>query len=271
MPTRPTMTASSSVRAFWPRPGPTTANPTHHRMTPRSCRDGWRRVPQHLRRPTCRTASNSGITIIADQIFDEPCGIDDVNFLVRSFARTQENRIRRSSRRYRQPAGSRSHPRAHAARGMALGARRRDGGHDPALYQPAILVAVLYRLHPAQHRIFLSADRADAAVHIPDLSRHRDRSARPHSLVRHHPVRTDVWRLDLADAQHPKSGAIGLGIRRRPQKRHRSRPRDVVRADGGAAADRRLEPADERAAVHRLSAVRGSQLARTLQGLAAYP
>src|ERR1700681_4566590 len=37
---------------------------------------------------------------------------------------------------------------------------------------------------------------------------HRDRSARPHPLVRHHPVRTDVWRLDLADAQHLKSGAI---------------------------------------------------------------
>src|SRR6266700_4962096 len=109
---------------------------------------GSTRKSQHAER--LRVAA----TTIADQIFDEPCGIDDVSFLVRCFARTQENRIRRSSRRYRQPAGSRSHARAHAARGMALGARRGDGGHDPALHQPAILIAVLYRLHPVNTEYF---------------------------------------------------------------------------------------------------------------------
>ena len=59
-------------------------------------------------------------------------------------------------------------------RRLALGADRRHRGDDPALHQPAILAAVLHRLHPAQHRIFLSADRADAAVHVPDLSGNGD-------------------------------------------------------------------------------------------------
>ena len=44
-----------------------------------------------------------------------------------------------------------------------------------------------------------------------------------------------------------KAAAVRLGVRRRAEKRHRRRPRDVVRADGGAAPHRRLEPAAERA------------------------
>ena len=130
-------------------------------------------------------------------------------------------------------------------------------GHHPALHQPAILVAVLYRIHPAQHRIFLSADRADAAVHVPDLSRApRPLAARSHPLVRHPAVRADVRLLHLLMLNVRKAAEAGLGIRRRAEQRHRRRPRDVVRADGGAAPHRRLEPAAERAAVHRLSAVR---------------
>ena len=69
----------------------------------------------------------------------------------------------------------------------------------------------------------------------------------------------DLRRRDLADAQRPQGGAIRLGIRRRAAERHCRRARDVGRADGGAAAHRRLEPAAQRAALHRLSAVRRSR------------
>ena len=179
-------------------------------------------------------------------------------------APAEANRIRGSARRHRQSAGSRGHAGADLARRMALGAGGGDRGDDPAVHQPAILAALLHRLHPAQHRIFLSADRPDAAVYVPDLSGNGDRAARPHSLVRSVAVRRDLRRLDLADAQRAQGRAVRLGIRRRAAKRDRGRPRDVVRADGGAAAHRRLEPAAERAPLHRLSAVRRSKLARAV-------
>ena len=175
-------------------------------------------------------------------------------------------RVRGSARRHRQPAGSRSHAGACPARRLALGAGGRNRGHHSLVHQPAILAALLHRLYPAQHRIFLSADRADAAVHVPDLSGNRDGAARPHSLVRPVAVCRDLCRLDLADAERAQGRAVRLGIRRRAAERDRGRPRDVVRADGGAAAHRRLEPAAERAPLHRLSAVRRSQMAWTVQG-----
>ncbi len=137
--------------------------------------------------------------------------------------------------------------------------------------ESAILAAVFYRLHPAQYRIFLPSDRVDATVYVPDFSRHRDGSSRPNSLVRHSPVRIDVRRSNLVDAQHPQGRAIRLGIRGRTKKRHRSRPRDVVRADGGAAAHRRLEPVAQRIAVHALSAVCRRQMARSLPRHAVHP
>ena len=81
----------------------------------------------------------------------------------------QADRVRRSALG-RQPAGSRGHAGPHPARFVALGADRRRCGDHPAVHQPAVHAALLRRLHPAQHRVLLSADRADAAVHLPDLS-----------------------------------------------------------------------------------------------------
>ena len=134
----------------------------------------------------------------------------------------------------------------------------------PVVHQPAILAAVFHRLYPAQHRIFLSADRVDAAVHVPDLSGNGERAARPHSLVRRPALRADLRLRHLADAERPQGGGIRLGIRRRADERDRCRPRHVGRADGGAAAHRRLEPVAERAAVHGLSAVCRRQMARAV-------
>ncbi len=99
-------------------------------------------------------------------------GIDDVCSTRQRSCRGEENRVRRSPRQH---AGSRGHARAHAARGLALGAGGGNRRHHPALHQPAILAALLHRLHPAQYRIFLSADRADAALHVPDLSGNGER------------------------------------------------------------------------------------------------
>ena len=158
----------------------------------------------------------------------------------------ETDRVRRSARQPRQPAGGRSHAGADLARRLALGADRRHRGDDPALHQPAILAALLHRLHPAQHRIFLSADRADAAVHLPDLSGFGTRAARSHPLVRHPAVRPDLRLRHRADAQRAQGRGGRLGIRRRADAGDRRGPRDVVRADGSAAPHRRLEPAAQR-------------------------
>src|SRR4051794_29316394 len=98
---------------------------------------------------------------------------------------------------------------------MALGA---DTGHrrdHPALYQPAILAAVLRRLYPAQYRIFLSADRVDAAVHLPDLSGLGILAARPYPLDRHYLLRADLRIRHRADANRAQGCRSRMGIRRR--------------------------------------------------------
>ena len=163
-----------------------------------------------------------------------------------------------------QHAGSRSHARANVARGVALGAGGRDRGHHPFVHQPAILAALLHRLHAAQHRVFLSPDRADAAVHVPDLSGNRERAARSNSLVRHPAFCRHLRLRHPPDAQRPQGGGSRLGIRRRADDRHRRRRHHVGGADGGVAAHRRLEPAAERAAVYGLSAVRRREMVGTV-------
>ncbi len=79
----------------------------------------------------------------------------------------------------------------------------------------------------------------------------------PHSLVRSAAVRgersaTAIWLM----ANIRKAAQAGWGVRGRTDTGVIAlRPRDVVRADGGAAPHRRLEPAAERAAVHAVPAV----------------
>src|SRR5258706_5276075 len=68
-----------------------------------------------------------------------------------------------------------------------------------------------------------------------------------------------------------KAAQFGWEFEGARKKRHRSRPRDVVRADGGAAAHRRLEPVAQRIAVHALSAVCRRQMARSLPRHAVHP
>ena len=159
-----------------------------------------------------------------------------------SECRRQARRVRRSARRSRRPAGGRSHAGADVARRLALGADCRHRRDHPAVHQPAILAAVFHRLHPAQHRIFLSADRADAALHLPDLSELGTIAARPRSLVRHPVFRPDLRLRHRPDAPRAQGRGGRLGIRRRADHRHRRRSRDVGGADGGAAPHRRLEP-----------------------------
>ena len=57
-----------------------------------------------------------------------------------------------------------------------------------------------------------------------------------------------------------------LGVRRGADARRRRRPRHVGHAHGGAAPDRRLEPAAQRVALHGLSAVCRAMLARAAAG-----
>ena len=165
-------------------------------------------------------------------------------------------RVRRSARQPRQSAGGRSHAGADPARRLALGADRRHRRDDPAVHQPAILAAVLHRLHPAQHRIFLSADRADAAVHLPDLSGHRNarRSIASPGTTSCCSSLTFGSAIVLMRSVR-KAAEAGWEFGGAPTPCDRRRPRDVGRADGSAAPHRRLEPAAQRAPLHRLSAV----------------
>ena len=63
-----------------------------------------------------------------------------------------------------------------------------------------------------------------------------------------------------------KAAELGWEFGEPPAADHLGRLRDVVRADGGAAPDRRLEPAAERVSLHGLSAVRGTQWLGPLKG-----
>ena len=75
------------------------------------------------------------------------------------------------------------------------------------------------------------------------------------ALVRRGAVFRDGRQRRLPDVQRAQGGRARLGVRRRADAGDRRRARHVGGADGGAAPHRGLEPAAERAAVHRLSAV----------------
>ncbi len=94
-------------------------------------------------------------------------------------------------------------------------------------------------------------------------------SARPRStgrLVRCRAVRGHGRRLVLPDDEHPQGRRTRMGIRRSARTRDLGGLPDVDRAHGGAATDRRLEPAPEHPSVHGLSAVRRRLVARAAQG-----
>ena len=156
----------------------------------------------------------------------------------------------------------RSNARSPPHRLLALAPRRAYGGHDLPVHQPAVHAALLHRLHTAQHRILLPAHRSDAAVHVSDLSRWREGAAGPHPLVRRGAVRHHDRVGHLSDAQHSVSRRTRLGVHRRSAARRRRRSRDVVRADGSAAAHRRMEPAPVGSPIHPLSAVCRIEVAR---------
>ena len=179
---------------------------------------------------------------------------------------SQEGGVRGPARHCGGPQRGGSHPRPRTEGFLALDADRRHRADDLPLHQPAVLAALLRRLHAAQHRVFLPADRVDAAVHVPDLPGNQHRISRSHSLVRPGAVRDHVRRVDLPDAVHPRGRVEWMGVRRRAPGRDLCRRDHVGPADGGAAAHWRLEPAAERAALHRLPAVCRRKMARAVPG-----
>ena len=75
-------------------------------------------------------------------------------------------------------------------------------------------------------------------------------------LVRRRAVRRHRGRVVLPHDQHPRGRRARLGVRRSAAADHLGGLRDVVRAAGGAAPHRRLEPDAVRVPLHCLSAVR---------------
>src|SRR5581483_9648379 len=182
-------------------------------------------------------------------------------------ARTPTRRVRGPARcRGVGPRRGRGHAGAQVEGPVALAAGAGDGGHHLPVHQPAVHAAILRRLHAAQYGILLPAHRLHAALHVPHLPGQREGAARPDRLVRRAAVPRQHRQRALPDVQRAQGGRARLGVRRRAAARDRRRPRHVGGADGGAAADRRLEPALERAALHRLSAVCRVALAGAAQG-----
>jgi len=149
---------------------------------------------------------------------------------------TDQSRVRRSAHSRCRPAGSRGYAHPHLARGLALGADRHDRGDDPAMRESAILAAVFYRLHPAQYRIFLPSDRVDATVTFlifPGTgTAPLDRIPWYDILLFALTFAAAIWLM----LNIRKAAQFGWEFEGAPKNVIASRPRNVVRADGGAAA-----------------------------------
>ena len=179
---------------------------------------------------------------------------------------SRESRLCRSARCAGRSGRERGVTGAQAHRRVALAAGGRNRGDHLPVHQSAVHVALLPRLYAAQHRVLLPADRVHAALYVCDLPGQHDRAARQNSLVRRAAVPLHRHLRRLPDVQRAQGGRARLGVRRHPPAGDGRGPRHVGHADGGAAPHRRLEPAAERPALHRLSAVRRCALARAGAG-----